>query len=63
MPCFVTKEAFPSEAAPLAATIQPFEQEFMHLLLKASDPTAVIAHSKVVEVTPHFLCHFPPNLR
>ena len=44
----IAPEAVPREAAPLAALIEPFEQEFVNRPFKAIQGTAVVGHPKVV---------------
>ena len=49
----IAPETFPREAAPLAAMIEPFEQEFVDRPFKAVQGAAVVGHPKVVEVAAH----------
>jgi hypothetical protein len=49
----VPPETLPREAAPLAAAVQPLEEESVHRMFKARERATVIGHSKVVEVAAH----------
>ena len=58
----VAPEAFPREAASLAAVIEPFEQEFVDCPFKAIESATVVSHPKVVEVTAHLPRHRLPEV-
>jgi hypothetical protein len=53
MPTTVPPEALPRETAPLAAAVQPLEQESVHRMFEAIERAAVVGHSKVVKVAAH----------
>jgi len=59
----IAPEAFPRETAPLAATIQPFEQEGMDGLFETVEGAAVVRHSKVIEVASHLPHDRLPEVR
>ena len=49
----VPPETLPRATAPLAAAVQPLEEESVHRMFEARARAAVIGHAKVVEVTAH----------
>ena len=49
----VPPETLPCETAPLAAAVQPLEEESVHRMFKARERATVVGHSKVVEVAAH----------
>src|SRR5262245_11539547 len=59
----IAPEAFPRETAPLAATIQPFEQAGMDGLFETVEGAAVVRHSKVLEVASHLPRDRLPEVR
>ena len=58
----VSPETLPRETAPLAAAVQPLEEESVHRVFKARERAAVVGHAKVVEVTTHLARHCLPEV-
>ena len=58
----VPPEALPRKTAPLAAAVQPLEEESVHRMFKARERATVVGHSKVVEVAAHLARQILPEV-